>query len=349
MSVPYWLSYIIEEDIHSNNGLLLEINHNELAEFYAIVGSDVNLEDFRLEIQKLFSKLMSDFWTVLVMRFVSSLFEYWFVDRRNINREELKIQLNNKFDDEFIDRLMFYVRHYPKNDEDNKAFATQIAKFYTVDDLLKITEYNQTSPTLTCNKTWKGLLDIYNKYYQVTNLSLMIEAIDVIIGLSHHSGQLLEYLADSHEDISNLEKLINAKFNGKNLSYFFKDIPEKTRILVNKKRRDLGLPLIIQQDKVPSNLYTTNRHEIARGIKQSTLILAYNNFHFNKETNEWVRTNPNPHAEGEFYDELISITPTQDYIKVWHMPYPDPQFETNKKFYVNEFSDLYNYLNEICQ
>jgi hypothetical protein len=340
---PGEISLLICENVRFNNGLLLEISHSELAEFYGIIGSGVSLEDFRVEIESIYRGLMEDFWVALVHRFVWAQSEYCVFGSREKYRE-------SGVDDAVYDKLLWFCKvaniiigdYEPKYKRyrvsfDHIAFDNMpldVAKKFTVDDLNQLGNFVKINGTLTCNGTWRGLFDQYIKFSGANDLVSMVEAIDCIVGLAHHSGDFLEHLADPGEDSERMSELLNAKYNAKDISYFFKDIPERVRILLNKKRREDGKNIIVQRGNVPRDLYRFNRHNISKIMKDiSDQLLKAG---YVKESDMlWFREHRDSY--GRPYNEEVKLSLIDGGIKVWQAPVPDPEFEREKVF---EFDTL---------
>jgi len=113
--------------------------------------------------------------------------------------------------------------------------------------------------------TWKNAWERFQKYADAlfsSSLDKQIPAVDSVLGITHHSGPLLDHLA---KDKSAVRSALNAKFNAKTPADFWDKVSPKLREQINKIRRsELSLPIITFEKERDPKIFTFSPHEEKR-------------------------------------------------------------------------------------
>ncbi|MCK9557582.1 MAG: hypothetical protein M0R50_06025 [Candidatus Cloacimonetes bacterium] len=260
-----------------------KINPSDIYNFYAIIGSLPRNEwkHFAWLFKQIYKNLMEESWRAIQSRVLNSVIDYivrWddnaaiaLVDLEHWKSNggspkvwrEVREILNPFLHNKIIDgkTLLMY-----SNEDAAKNLLDQKMRILTSDELESL--FNlipKTSWTLSTDGRWyknKQLLDKIrdSEPRLITDIA---HAVDLMIQMLHHNASFLEHTTSNYRDAL---KAVNAKFNASDPSQYWMYVDDYIKPMINKIRRAIGIPIILQSKVDRPKLFAparrTNKYEL---------------------------------------------------------------------------------------
>jgi len=249
--------------------------------FYAIVGSDVPLDNFKDFFIELKEKLWKNLRAAIAYRVSTVIIPLiediddlgGFLSKDSFMRagglEEIWQKAFTLYQSKSNTPLIKNGETYDVFDiyltkEERRSF-TEIMNKKEINSLFQVLKHKGPLETISASGSWQKLWNLLKKYEEYDDDNKIIIAIDTILNASHHNGPIISWLT-SEENFNDLIMALNLKSKSKNLSDIFSRTDSNFRIRINKERHHCGKKLIMvniieESDVEESSLLLENNEE----------------------------------------------------------------------------------------